>query len=97
MNTSEAIFPPAEAIFSNYAPFGHLWTPENHEVILSDEGTFHAGMNIFAIAVVCSPDVRIVTFELMSNHLHVTLSSRDTSGGKADRLTFSHSSAASAG
>ena len=74
MNTSDAIFPPAEAIFSNYAPFWHLWTPENHEVIFSDEETFHAGMNIFAIAAICSPDVKIVTFELMSNHLHITLS-----------------------
>ena len=53
MNTSEAIF-------SNYAPFWHLWTPENHEVIFSDEETFHAGMNIFAIAAICSPDVKIV-------------------------------------
>ena len=74
MKTSDAIFPPAEAIFSNYAPFWHLWTPENHEVIFSDEETFHAGMNIFAIAAICSPDVKIITFELMSNHLHVTLS-----------------------
>ena len=74
MNTSEAIFPPAEAIFSNYAPFWHLWTPENHEIIFGDEEMFRAGMNIFAIAAVCCPNVRIVTFELMSNHLHVTLS-----------------------
>ena len=77
MNTSDAIFPPAEAIFSNYAPFWHLWTPENHEVIFSDGETFHAGMNIFAIAAICSPAVRIVTFELMSNHLHVTLSGEE--------------------
>ena len=66
--------PSANSIFAKYSPFWHLWTPENHEVIFSDEDTFHAGMTIFAIAAACSQNVRIVTFELMTNHIHVTLS-----------------------
>lgn len=61
--------------FSNAGdPFWHLWTPENHQVIFPDKDAFMAGVNILAICSRLVPDVKIITFQLMSNHLHQTLS-----------------------
>lgn len=60
-------------IFNEFQPFWHLWTPEDHPVFLSDRTAFMAAMNILAICALLVPEVRIVTFQLMSNHLHLTL------------------------
>ena len=54
----------------------HLWTPENFEIIFTCEEDFKAGMGIIGIAAKLYPDVRILTFQLMTNHLHMTLSGR---------------------
>jgi len=64
-------------IFESYSPFWHLWTPENHEIIFSDEETFRAGMNLFGICAIICKDIQIVTFELMSNHIHSTISGQE--------------------
>lgn len=53
--------------------FWHLWTPENHQVIFTGENDFKMGMNLIAIAALLHPDIRILTFELMSNHAHLTV------------------------
>lgn len=58
----------------------HLWTPEDFEVIFTDEDGFKVGMTIIGICSKMVPDVRILTFELMSNHIHITAS------GKEDRI-----------
>lgn len=50
----------------------HLWTPEDFEIIFTCNEEFKAGMNILAISAKLFPDVKIITFEWMSNHLHVT-------------------------
>ncbi len=57
--------------FSRVKPCYHLWTPENFEIIFRNDAEFRFGMGIIAIAAKCFPEVRILTFELMSNHLHI--------------------------
>ena len=57
--------------FSELGPCYHLWTPENIEIIFRDAEEFRIGMGIIAIAAKCFPDVRVITFELMTNHLHI--------------------------
>ena len=65
-------------IFNEFPPFWHLWTPENHPVFLPDREAFMAAMDILAICALLTPEVRIITFQLMTNHLHLTLAgSRD--------------------
>lgn len=60
-------------LFTQSQPFWHLWTPENHPVFLPDKEAFMAAMSILAICARMIPEVRIITFQLMTNHLHQTL------------------------
>ena len=53
--------------------FYHLWTPENQQIILTCEEEFKMAMNIFALCAALSPCIVFLTFELMDNHIHVTL------------------------
>jgi len=48
----------------------HLWTPEDFEVIFRNDNDFKMGMNIIGICVLLFPSIRLLTFEIMSNHLH---------------------------
>ncbi len=57
--------------FSKIGVCYHLWTPENFEIIFRNESEFRIGMGIIAIASKCFPGVRIITFEIMTNHLHI--------------------------
>ena len=57
--------------FSELGPCYHLWTPENFEIIFRNADEFRLGMGIMAVAAKCFPDVRVITFELMTNHLHI--------------------------
>ncbi len=50
----------------------HLWTPDNFKIIFPDDSTFMKGMSIVGICAALFPDVIILTFELMTNHLHIT-------------------------
>jgi len=61
-----------ERVFAELGECYHLWTPENFEIIFTDEEDFKFGMSILGIAVKLSPEVRVLTFEIMSNHLHLT-------------------------
>jgi len=61
-------------LFDSFSPFWHLWTSENNEIIFTDEEAFRAGMDIMGICARICPSVRVVTFELMSNHIHITFS-----------------------
>lgn len=51
----------------------HLWTPENFEIIFTSTEDFKAGMSIFGVTAKLFPSITILTFVLMSNHLHITL------------------------
>ena len=59
--------------FNDFQPFWHLWTPENHPVFLPDRDAFKAAMSILAICARLVPEVKIITFQLMTNHLHITI------------------------
>lgn len=62
-----------ESIFQQLDPCWHLYTPENHPVILTCEADFKAAMTILAICAISFPNIRILTFQWMSNHLHITV------------------------
>ncbi|MBP5206355.1 MAG: hypothetical protein J6Z44_06170 [Bacteroidales bacterium] len=51
----------------------HLWTPENHPIIFKSDEDFKVGMTIMGLVALSNPDVVILSFELMSNHIHATL------------------------
>ena len=51
----------------------HLWTPENHPVIFKTEADFQTGMTVFGLCALLFNNLKILTFELMSNHVHITL------------------------
>ena len=61
----------------------HLCTPENHPLIFRNDDEFKIGMNLLGIAAKSHPGIRILTFELMSNHLH-----QITTGRKEDIESF---------
>ena len=54
----------------------HLWTPENFEIIFTCDEDFREGMGIVGIAAKLFSDVRLLTYEIMSNHLHLTAAGR---------------------
>lgn len=54
----------------------HLCTPENHPLIFRNSEEFKIGMNLMGIAAKAHPNVKILTFELMSNHMHQIIGSR---------------------
>lgn len=62
-----------ESLFFGLGQCRHLYTPENHPVFLTGEVDFKAAMTILAICALSFPSVRILTFQWMSNHLHITL------------------------
>lgn len=58
--------------------FFHLCTPENHSDIFVRESDFKTAINVLALCISLFPEVRLYSFELMSNHMHMLLSgSRD--------------------
>ena len=64
--------------FTKLKPCYHLWTPENFEVIFRNDADFIVGMGIMAIVAKCFPDVKILTFELMTNHLHIVAAGEES-------------------
>ena len=63
-----------EAKFRELGECHHLWTPENHEIIFRSQTDFKTGMTLFGISVRLFADVKVLTFELMSNHIHISAS-----------------------
>lgn len=57
----------------HFGTFLHLHTPENHPVVFHDDKDYRAAMTIVAICAHDCPDIKIITFELMSNHVHFVL------------------------
>lgn len=66
-----------EAKFYEMGDCHHLWTPENHEIIFTCPSDFRIGMDLFGITAKLCPDLSILTFELMSNHIHVTAAGKE--------------------
>ena len=63
-----------EAKFRDLGECHHLWTPENHEIIFTSQADFKTGMTLFGISARLFADVAVLTYELMSNHIHLTAS-----------------------
>ena len=64
--------------FAALGPCYHLWTPDCFEVIFTSEDDFKAGMTIIGICAKMVPDVRILTFEIMSNHIHMAVAGSES-------------------
>lgn len=63
-----------ERIFEKSGPFWHLYTDGRvMEDFLCTEEDFKTAMTALAVAAVLFKKVRIITFELMSNHIHMIL------------------------
>lgn len=69
---------------NTYAPFGlnkpcwHLCTDGNvMPNIFSSGADFDLGLNVLAVVACFFPDVDILTFILMSNHIHLVMSGRE--------------------
>ena len=60
-------------IYKGVGPCHHLYTSEGFDIIFATEEDFKAGMTILAICALSFPMVKIITFQLMGNHLHLTL------------------------
>lgn len=58
-------------IFDELGEVYHLYTPENFELIFSGTEDFKRGMSIFGICCKLFASVRVLTFQLMSNHIHI--------------------------
>lgn len=67
-----------EREFEMSGPFRHLYTDgRKMEAFICDEEDFKASMTALAVTAMLSPKVRIITFEFMSNHIHLILSGYD--------------------
>lgn len=63
-----------ELLFRGLRPCWHLYTPENYNVILQGPNDYKVAMTLLALCSLCFPSVKILTFQWMSNHLHIVLS-----------------------
>lgn len=70
-----------QSIFEGLGEIYHLWTRENFELIFTSEEDFKTGMTIFGFSAALHKEVKVLTFELMSNHIHIAAS------GTKDALT----------
>ena len=63
-----------EAAFSQGGPFWHLYTDgEKMEIIFTGPSDFLFGITLLGICAAAFPRCRILTFALMSNHLHLVI------------------------
>lgn len=67
-----------EEIYLHLGKCWHIWSGEQFESFLNTNTDFSNGMGIIAISSKLCPDVKILTFELMSNHLHICAAGEDT-------------------
>lgn len=79
-----------ELLFLGLGPCWHLYTPENHPVILTDEADFKVAMTLLAICSLNFPSIRILTFQWMSNHLHITLAGPEEHTAALFRMLKKH-------
>lgn len=65
--------------FKKDYPFWHLYTDGHKaDIIFSDNEDFKSGMNLMGVCSLRSPEVKVYTFALMNNHLHIILSGDST-------------------
>jgi len=64
--------------FSELGPAFHLCTPENYQVIFTCKKDFMAAMNLLALAFALFPDLKVLAFQIMSNHLHILVAGNES-------------------
>ena len=70
--------------FRSKGPYWHVYTPGDlTEIIFTSPEDFTFGMNLMAVCLALFPHLRIVTFTLMNNHIHIILA-----GSREDSLSF---------
>lgn len=63
-----------EELFASHKPYWHLCTNgKEAPIIFSSDEEYALGLNILAAAACLVPEVTILTFVLMSNHIHLIL------------------------
>lgn len=61
-----------EELFISRGPFFHLCTPGKESLILFEtEDDYRFTMNLVALVTHLTPDINVITFEIMGSHLHV--------------------------
>lgn len=77
MKTIQNEFDPTTSAFSRLRPWWHLYTPGpgTPALLLNDED-YRFAMNLLARCSVQFPNVKIVAFALMSNHIHLVISGK---------------------
>lgn len=56
-------------------PFWHLYTDGNQaSIIFTSEADFIVGMNLMAVSTIRYPSIKVYTFTLMNNHVHLIIS-----------------------
>lgn len=61
-----------EELFLSHGPFFHLCTPGEETLILFEtEDDYRFVMNLVALVTHLTPDINVITFEVMDSHLHV--------------------------
>lgn len=61
--------------FTMGEPFWHLYTDGNlTSIIFTSKADFKVGMNLIAVSAIRHPNVKVYTFTLMNNHVHIIAS-----------------------
>lgn len=60
----------ANYLFAQAGTVFHVFSSENHSVVFKTIEDYKVGMTLFALAVSLYPEIKVYTFELMSNHFH---------------------------
>ncbi len=55
----------------------HLWTPDNYDLLFENAEAYKKGISIVGVCARLFPRVKVITFELMSNHIHFVLAGRE--------------------
>lgn len=64
-----------EAAFLKSGKWWHLFTPGNlTSLIFAEDDDYRFAMNLIARCISEFPEIRVIAFEIMSNHLHIVLS-----------------------
>ena len=67
--------------FKKDFPFWHLYTDGHKaDLIFSSKEDFKSGMNLLGVCCLRSPEVKVYTFALMNNHLHIIFSGDSPKG-----------------
>ena len=76
-----------ESEFRKEGPFWHLYTDGTvmENVFISDE-MMKCAMTALAVEAILNPNVKIITFELMANHIHLILAVRNAKSAVSQRV-----------